>query len=259
MTLLPSNFDELLTAAVRIFWTSRASGSTAQEGTRGNVIGGKNLDGFIGVVEAITDHCGIPRSAVFTRGKTRLTIPGYFRPTKNWDILIIDRHRLLAVLEFKSQVGSFGNNFNNRTEEALGLATDLHMAARKGLYRPERHHLPAADAPPGDDPRPPFLGYLLLLEDSERSTRPVTPASPHYPIDPAFHQASYADRYRILCERLMSERLYGAATLMLSPKPPHGAEGQWRSLSRPTDPYHLFNQLAATLQAAHEESQRLNG
>ena len=43
---------------------------------------------------------------------------------------------LLAAFEFKSQVGpSFGNNFNNRTEEALGSATDLWTAFREGAFQ----------------------------------------------------------------------------------------------------------------------------
>lgn len=256
MALLPPNFDELLSAAVKVFWKSRASGSSAQGGTRGNVIGGKNLDGFIGVVEAVAEHCGIPPDCLFTSGRGALTIPGFFRPTKNWDILIIYRHRLLAVLEFKSQVGSLGNNSNNRSEEAIGLAVDLQVAAREGLYQPENHRQSTAGTPDSGDPRPPFLGYLLLLEDSKDSTTPVRMSSPHYPIDPVFRRASYASRYRILCERLMSERLYSAASILLSP---NGGQGVWRPLSDATTPYYMFTQLAATLQAAREEAGRQPG
>ena len=46
--LLPDNFDELLNNAIKSFWQSRSSGSvTSQEGSRGAVIGGKNLDELI--------------------------------------------------------------------------------------------------------------------------------------------------------------------------------------------------------------------
>ncbi len=38
---------------------------------------------------------------------------------KKWDLLVVEGC-LIAAIEFKSQVGSFGNNYNNRTEEALG-------------------------------------------------------------------------------------------------------------------------------------------
>jgi len=36
------------------------------------------------------------------------------------------------------QVGSFGNNYNNRTEEALGSAVDLWAAYREGAFKPSR-------------------------------------------------------------------------------------------------------------------------
>ena len=51
---------------------------------------------------------------------------------KDWDFLIISlANQLIAAIEFKSQVGSFGNNFNNRTEEALGSAVDLWTAFKE--------------------------------------------------------------------------------------------------------------------------------
>ncbi|MCK5799348.1 MAG: hypothetical protein KAI47_19290, partial [Deltaproteobacteria bacterium] len=168
-------------------------------GARGNVIAGKNLDGFLTVVQAIAEHCDIPATSVSTRGRRDLTLPGYYRPTKNWDVVIVHEQRLLAVLEFKSQVGSFGNNFNNRAEEVIGSASDLWMAAQRGAYLPSNHRSPVA-AGSSKDPRPPFLGYLMLLEECEDSTRPVTITSPHYQVFPEFEASSYADRYRILCE-----------------------------------------------------------
>ncbi|MEE4605477.1 MAG: PaeR7I family type II restriction endonuclease, partial [Desulfobacteraceae bacterium] len=82
-------------------------------------------------------------------------MPGYFRPTKLWDLLVMNEGRLVAALEFKSQVGpSFGNNFNNRTEEALGTAHDLWTAYREGAF--------------GEQTRP-FVGWLMLLEDAPKS------------------------------------------------------------------------------------------
>ena len=40
--------------------------------------------------------------------------------------------------------------------------------------------------------------------------------SPNFPLFPEFRDASYAYRYNILCEKLMAERLYTAATVILS-------------------------------------------
>lgn len=254
MSLVPPDLDELVRAAVEVFWKSRATGSNAQGGTRGNVISGKNMDGFISVVEAIAKHCGLPQECVFGRDRGRLAIPGYFRPAKRWDALIIYRHRLLAVLEFKSQVGSISNNYNNRSEEVIGLAKDLQFARRNGLFLPGRHV--ASEASVGGDPRPPFSAYLLLLEDTDSSTRAIRVEEPHYPVDPIFDGSSYAERYRILCERLMLEGMYNAASLLLSPVDEQGLHGAWRHLSAATDPRSLFSGLAAHLHSATEEAAR---
>jgi len=54
-----------------------------------------------------------------------LTLPGYYRRTKNWDLIVTHCGLLVAAVEFKSQLGSFGNNFNNRSEEAIGNVADI--------------------------------------------------------------------------------------------------------------------------------------
>ena len=79
-------------------------------------------------VEAIVEANGLAISCVLSESRSELSVPGYFRPTKMWDILIMDKDVLIGVIEFKSQVGSLGNNFNNRCEEALGNATDFSVA-----------------------------------------------------------------------------------------------------------------------------------
>jgi hypothetical protein len=119
-------------------------------------------------------------------------------------LLIINKKRLVAALELKSQVGpSFGNNFNNRTEEAIGTAVDLWTAFREGAF--------------GEVPRP-FVGWLMLVEDAPESRAAVRDSSPHFPLFPEFQGASYIDRYNILCRKLTQERLYTVATVMASPR-----------------------------------------
>ena len=210
--LLPANFEEMIRQAVQVFWQSRSKRSPKQPGSRSSVIDGKNLDGFLEVARAVATHCGFHAQAVLTRSRSSKTIPGYFRPTKIWDTLILHDDRLIAALEYKSIIGSLGNNLNNRSEEVVGNATDFWTALKMGAFESE-----AASAR-GSSARPPFLGYLMLLEDSVASTRPVKITSPHFRPSPAFLGASYADRFSILCERLMSERLYDAAALLLSPE-----------------------------------------
>jgi hypothetical protein len=72
-----------------------------------------------------------------TISKHETVLPGYFRPAKEWDLLVISKNNLIASIEIKSQVGpSFGNNFNNRVEEALGNACDIWTAYREGIFKP---------------------------------------------------------------------------------------------------------------------------
>lgn len=248
--LLPKNFDALLRLAVQTFWTTRANGKSTQEGTRGAVIAGKNLDGFLEVVRVVAKHCGIPESSVFTNGRRDTTLPGYYRPTKNWDVVIVHRGRLLAVLEFKSQVGSFGNNFNNRVEEVIGNASDLWVAAQHGAYAPANHRHGTVQH--DGDPRPPFLGYLMMLEECEGSTRPIRVSSPHYRAFSELERSSYADRYCIMCERLMEQGLYKAAAVMLSPQGARGLAGEHRAITDATSAKNLFAQLAGQLLADAE-------
>lgn len=95
---------------------------------------GKNLDGFTAMTRQLIIDNGMNEVQVYTKGRRNLTIPGFYRPTKNWDILVMSKNRLLAAIELKSQVGpSFGNNFNNRVEEALGNATDANRRTENVL------------------------------------------------------------------------------------------------------------------------------
>lgn len=53
----------------------------------------------------------------------------------------------------------------------------------------------------------------LCLYDS-KSVMPVKNFSNHFPVRTEFNGASYIDRYKILCKKLMTERLYTASCLI---------------------------------------------
>ncbi len=198
-----------LRQAIRHFWQTRQRQSKTQgsktgerdRGARSAVTGGAQLDGFADLIRKLLVGAGISEGAIHRRRNVEL--PGYYRPEKKWDLVVVMNQRLLAAIEFKAQVGpSFGNNYNNRAEEALGSATDYWAAYREGAF--------------SASPRP-WLGYLMLLEDTENSARPVEVAEPHFPVLDEFRGASYAKRYEILLTKMVRERLYEAASLILSP------------------------------------------
>ncbi len=205
-----ANLEDHARNAVKTFWLSRivardrqVSSGRVDQGERSGVTAGKNMDGFIRLALDFIRRNGLVDADIHLC-RSVVTLPGYFRPTKLWDVVVVNRGRLVAALEFKSQVGpSFGNNFNNRAEEAIGSAHDFWTAFREGAF--------------GASPRP-FLGWLMLVEDTEASRKPVRDASPHFPISREFERASYAKRYDILCQRLVQESLYSAASMLMSPR-----------------------------------------
>lgn len=158
------------------------------------------MDGFIRLVRRLLIEAKVPELCIAV--DKRVELPGWFRAEKKWDLVIVHERELIAAVEFKSQIGpSFGNNFNNRTEEALGSATDIWAAYREGAFKPSSR---------------PFLGYLMLLEDCDRSRSAVKTVAPHFPVFPEFRAASYRDRYAILIEKMLRDRLYDGACFLLS-------------------------------------------
>lgn len=149
---------------------------------------------------------GVPKECIFTASE--LELPGYFRPNKKWDLLVVDGNELVIAIEFKSQVGpSFGNNFNNRTEEAMGTALDIWTAYREGLF---------------GNQKAPWLGYFIVLEDCYRSNEPVHVRSPHFDVLEEFVDVSYKKRYEIFCNKLLLERQYSAACFTTTSFSPEG-------------------------------------
>jgi hypothetical protein len=205
-TVLP-RFEKRLREAVAHYWRTLQEQSakqitgSADRGQRSAVTGGKQMDGFCHLISWLLMHNGLEDACIYTRAKREL--PGYFRATKDWDLVVVHQNHLVAAIEFKSQRGpSFGNNVNNRAEEALGNATDLWTAFREGAFGTDR-------------PRP-WLGWIMLLEDCPGSTRPVKVEQPHFPVFPEFQNASYARRYEILARKLVLEKLYDATALLMA-------------------------------------------
>jgi hypothetical protein len=208
MSLQP-RWEARLSEAIQHFWTTRQRQSDQQgsrsgardAGSRTAVTGGKQLDGFVELLRDFLGEAGVDKACVYASQKVEL--PGWYRAEKKWDLLIVRERTLIAAMEFKSQVGSFGNNFNNRTEEALGNATDIWAAFREGAFAPSLR---------------PWLGYVMVLEEAKRSLSPIGVQEPHFKVFEEFRGASYAKRYEILLTKLVRERLYDSAALILTDK-----------------------------------------
>lgn len=202
-----ATFDDY-NAAIEAFWTGRDLQTQKQidsgrvdAGTRGSVTGGQHMTPLQDVIAAQFEPL-VAMGATIRRSGI-IPLPGFYRRAKNWDIVVQYNDVLVAAIECKSQVGSFGNNFNNRTEEAIGNAVDLWRAYEAGLIGSVR----------------PWLGFAFVIEDATGSTTAVRDQGvPLYRTDPVFDFSSYTTRYRVLFERLVRERLYDAACLISTRK-----------------------------------------
>ncbi len=219
--------------AINYFWLQRTRQATSAQGGEGqgrSVRGGMHLDGVqASVVKLLLEH-GVSADDIFTDCELHKTghleLPGFFRPAKKWDLLVVRDQKFLAAMELKGQVGpSFGNNFNNRTEEAMGSAFDLWTAYREGAFLQSSQ---------------PWLGYLFVLEDHPKSRNVVRNPEPHFPVFKEFDGASYAKRYELFCRKLVRERAYNAACFLMSKNPANGQR-------RRRDP--VYSEPAADLNA----------
>lgn len=213
------HLESAVRKAVSHYWKTLSAQGGKSANRRKQVVGGKQMDEFCKLVEGTLHANGLPDASVFTKEKR--VLPGFFRATKDWDLIVVHRGHLVAAVEFKSQVGSFGNNFNNRTEEAIGNALDLKTAYRDGAF--------------GRDRPAPFLGWVMLVEDSPAARKTVKLTEPHFlafPIFVATEQpvgkkgkkptrrdgVSYMERYAILLRQLVLEGLYDSVALLVSPR-----------------------------------------
>jgi Restriction endonuclease XhoI len=241
----PLDIEKRLQGAIQSYWNARSKNKEKQvqsgkidAGTRGEVTGGTQMGALEVLVADILCDAGLNKLDIRTR--TALELPGYFRATKKWDLIVVSEGQLVLAMEFKSQAGkSIGNNVNNRSEEAVGSAKDIWTAFREGRF--------------GNSPTP-FLGYFFLLEDRSKVKTPVANKEPYFPVDPEFRGEarttktgidkfqgiSYSKRYELLCRRLVLERLYSSACFIMASNEKH------TKITQPADDL-TFHRLVAAL------------
>lgn len=197
-------YQNLLSEAIAFFWNTRngqiekqRTNGSVDTGNRWAVTGWQQMNGFLELFKKLTMDLWVPENCIHTK---KNSLPGYFRPSKDWDLLVISPSgKLIACLELKSQVGSFWNNFNNRTEEALWNAVDIWTSFRENTF---------------PDQQAPFVWYVMVAEKTDISSSPRRLTKTHFPILKEFIDTSYLDRYKIFCQKLMRERHYTATALI---------------------------------------------
>jgi len=237
--LIVEEFERKIQKAVSHYWQTRLTqqhkqqqGGKADQGLRSAVTGGAHMDGFINLFAELITKAGLPEKCIYK--KRSVELPGFFRPTKEWDLVVVKDQKLVAAIEAKSQVGpSFGNNFNNRTEEAMGSALDIWTAFREHAFL--------------SSPQP-FLGYFFMLEDCEASNKPVGVQEPHFKVFPEFRTASYMRRYELFCRKLILERHYTSSAFITS-KVQDGVKGIYKTPAEDLSIIHFGKLLFAHVAA----------
>lgn len=141
---------------------------------------------------------GLDESEVFVDG----VIPGYFRRSKSWDIVALHKGHLVGIVELKSQVGSEGNNGNNRIEEALGNAFDAITT----------HEMTQVF---GDLPM--WSAFCMVFGSDATTAREIGMRKrPLFDIDPAFVPMTYGSQLAVTAERFIQTGAYSAGWLVTS-------------------------------------------
>ena len=93
MALALVDYEQQAREAVKAFWGNRQAArlkqiaaGKADQGERSGVTAGKNMDGFLALIHDLIQANGLAQAEILQQ-RTMLTLPGYFRPTKLWDLL----------------------------------------------------------------------------------------------------------------------------------------------------------------------------
>lgn len=191
-----------ITEAVRLWITAKEEQAQrsqergkAQEGTRAQVTGGTHLNGVNQlIVDEIKATGATDLDLMFNR---RATLAGWYRSSKSWDLLVLQRGKPILAVEYKSMAGSEGKNINNRADEVFGIAEDARQAEEHGILPPNLRR-----------------AYIYLLEVTPRVLKPIGVGNPFGKPDPIFDGASYLDRVAIMCERMRDSGLYHLAWVL---------------------------------------------
>jgi len=220
--------------AIKHWWDSKREKSAAnarksQGGTRGENLHGKTMDGFAELLREFLISLNVNPGHIFSGSQfsgSPSILPSYFRPSKNWDLIVVSNSRfhrnasdegdpvLFVSIEFKSQDKSIGNNQNSRLEESLGNAIDFWKTYENSGFERQQ-------------PRP-WLGYLFVGNYRPGSdSRLVKVRQPHFLVMPPFRMEgsndkpvfdgpSYAERYQIFLRQSVGARLYDAGAFIVT-------------------------------------------
>jgi hypothetical protein len=163
----------------------------------------KHMQSIAMFVRQMFVDAGLPEADVTVDS----VIPGYYRRSKNWDVVAMHKGQLVGVVELKSQASSPGNNANNRIEEAIGSAVDAKAV----------QELTGAFGNLGV-----WAAWCMTFNRDAESGNPIELTAVQknrlrLPLnDSAFDNMTYAKQYATAVERFIAQKVYDAGWMLIT-------------------------------------------
>jgi hypothetical protein len=104
LTVSRQDFED----AVAAYWGSKQTQSELSAikdrvglGTAGSVRAGKHFDSIAALLAKFFLEAGYPLDAIRVTKSQGLELPGYYRPQKQWDVVVAHKNTLVAAFELK--------------------------------------------------------------------------------------------------------------------------------------------------------------
>lgn len=211
--------DSEIQAVVDAFWGRRNQIEAQHKlsGVQGGAArSGTHMAAIQDYVRRLFIEAGLPPESVLNGSPS---LPGFFRRSKSWDVVVSYRGVLVAAVELKSQVGSVGNNANNRIEEAIGNAYDI------GAVQKYNRSFGSLS---------PWLAFVMVLEETADTRRELRPRSTVFATDEVFTHATYSSQYQTALSRFVSDGLYDAGWFLTTAQHADGGYGYAEPLKTAT-------------------------
>lgn len=157
------------------------------------------LEGFQALVSRLLADNDLPDARVHTHHELKL--PGFFMPTRKWDMVVMHEGRLVAALRIKARTArSLEKGLVAMIEEAISTGTEMDTLSRKQAFGPGLR---------------PWFGWLVLLEDSPAITQPLPATETFFRILDEYRDSSQAGRCERILRDLERHRHFDACSLLL--------------------------------------------
>ena len=113
------DYSEQFASAIKDYWQVKASqkAASSSDGKSKDVRAGKHMDAFERLIHTVVADAGIELDP---QPETKIYLPGYYRETKSWDVVMQYKGHVLAIVEAKSQGSSWRTTSTTESKKRSG-------------------------------------------------------------------------------------------------------------------------------------------